>query len=123
MSCITDCWEFYPGETKTLDICMSQFNSAHDCKEIFPLSTNGARKIEITLPGEPDDLVFDLTTTPALVVVSETLGKLKIDLTSTQTNLLRNGSITVKHDALGDGTDVKIGVAGNIVCKNKVPEC
>jgi len=123
MSCTTDCWEFFPGESKTLEIEMKQFNNAHDCKEIFPISTDTNRKIIVTIPGEPDDLVLDLTTTPPVVVVTEILGTLKVTLRPEDTLLMRSGSVTVKHDALGDETDVKIGVAINVVKKQKVPEC
>jgi len=123
MACITECWEFFPGESKTLEINLVTYNSAHDCSEPFQISTDAGRKIEVTIPGEPDDLVFDLLSTPAVIVVDEKLGKIKINLTSANTNLMRSGSVVVKHDALGDSSSVQIATAINVVKKQKVPTC
>jgi len=53
----------------------------------------------------------------------EELGYLKIDVRPTETLLLRNGSVIVTHDALGDGTIIKKGIAGNVIQKIKEPEC
>jgi len=123
MPCVTDRWEFFPGESKALEINLVTYNSAHDCKEIFTISSDPGRKIIVTIPGDPDDLVFDLTTTPAVIVVSEALGQIKINLTPAQTNLMRSGSITVVHDALGDGTSIVIATAMKVVVEQKVAEC
>ena len=58
-----------------------------------------------------------------MIVVSEALGQIKINLTPAQTNLMRSGSITVVHDALGDGTSIVIATAMKVVVEQKVAEC
>lgn len=123
MGCVADCWYFYPGETLKIQMRLREFDRESDCKEPFQISTDANRIIKVTLPGDPDDIVLDLLTSPAVVVVNETLGQIEIELTPTQTALMRSGSIIVEHDALGDGTDVRKGVGANVVCKQKVPSC
>jgi len=123
MGCVTDSWKFYPGESKALEINLVTYNSAHDCKEIFTISDDPGRKITIVIPGDPNDLSFDLTTAIPVVVVSEALGKIKLNLNAASTALMRSGSVTITHDALGDGTSVTIFTAVRIVVKQEVAEC
>jgi len=124
MSCTTTSWEFFPEESRDLLIDLSTFNSAHDCKKVYSLlPVQAGRKIEVTLPGEPDDLVFDLLSVPPVTVDSECPATLKIALTPTQLALMRSGSVKVKIDWDGTGSNIKVGTAVNVIKQQKVPDC
>lgn len=118
MSCSSEQWEFYIGEDKLLELSLKTFVRATECKEPFSLAT--ADLVEITLPATPDDLVFDKTTTPAVEVVNEPLGKIKIQLTPTQTDQMTDGSIIVK--VTKDGKVTKF-VAVSGVKRLTLPGC
>jgi len=56
-------------------------------------------------------------------VVSEPLGKIRVTLVPEQSNLVRSGSVIVRHDEFGDGVCISTGVAGGVIVKESVPNC
>jgi hypothetical protein len=77
----------------------------------------------VDLPGEPDNIILDLSSTPPVEVVDAKLGKIKIALTPEQTNVMRSGSIVVTWDKDGTGAEIRKFVAVSAVRKEKIPEC
>jgi len=117
MSCFTDKWEFYQGETKTLRMQLMTYNKSIDCKEPFTISSDVAKKISVEVPASPANLTLTLLTSPAVLVVSEPLGIIEINLTPTQTAEMICGTVIVTHDADGTGANVTIGQALKVICK------
>ena len=117
MSCTTKTWEFSPGEHKTLEIQLYKYNKSIDCKE--PLSLAALDTIELEIPATPSNLIFTKVTAPAVVSVSDPLGKIKIDLLPAQTNVMISGTVVVR---INEATACKVAIGGAIK-RLSVPGC
>lgn len=114
MSC-SGIFEFYPEESRKLSLRLKE-RDQDGCIE--PFSIPAGSEVTVTLPASPSNIVLDKTTTPAVVVDSEPLGHIHIDLTTAQLSQMVDGAIKVFiHDAN------KVAIAASAVKKLKVPDC
>jgi hypothetical protein len=118
MGCTATVWEFYAGESKSLEIQVFKENKTTGCKE--PLEILVGDTLDLELPALPANLTLTKLTTPAIVLVNGPLGKIKVDLTATQTNAMTSGS-TILY--INKTTSAKIAVALSAIKKLTVPGC
>lgn len=120
MSCYASAFEFYPGEAKTLKIQMNSLDRSHDCKEPFSIDTVGGDTVEIEVPASPANLIFNLTSSPAVVVDNGPWGIVHVDLTSVQTLQMQSGTILMRVTKSGKMSQ---GVAVSASRRLSIPDC
>ena len=118
MSCTATIWEFYAGESKTLEIQVFKDNKNTGCRE--PLEILVGDTIDLELPALPDNIVLTKLTVPPVVLVNGPLGKISVALTAAQTNLMTSGSAIV---TINKTTSAKVSVAINGIKKLTIPGC
>lgn len=118
MGCTTPSWEFYPGEGKNLDVQVFTYNKATDCKE--PLAIQTGDTVEMEIPALPNNIIVDKVSTPAVTMVDQTMGKITVALTTTQTATMTSGSLIVRINKAGAA---KFAVAVQGITKLVIPGC
>jgi len=76
--------------------------------------------IEVEVSAVPDDLYFDLSSSPVVVVNDAALSKISVDLTANETSLMADGPLIVRVMKAGKLT---VAVAGNGIKQLFVPNC
>ncbi len=111
MTCYAKKFEFYPGEDKTLSLQLNLYERDRDCKEPFNATVSaGGDDISIELPATPTNITVNMTSTPPVVVDDARLGKIHVDLTAVQTELISSGTVKVTA-TIGGKTTIFTAVA------------
>lgn len=110
MSCYSKLFEFYPGESKRLSIQINRLNTATGCKE--PMELDVDDDVEITIPASPSDIVLSSTSSPAVQVQNRYVGKIYVDLTEVQTQMMIDGPIVVEITSSNGAKTIALVVGG-----------
>lgn len=104
-------YKFYEGENKILNITLKTKN---ECGVVEPFVIPGNNTIEVTLPGDPANIVK--TTPTGVTIVNRLLGEIAVNVVALDTTTLVSGSIKIKITDTTTG-DVRIAVGVGVIEK------
>lgn len=85
------------------------------------LISGAGDKIEVVVPGTPNDLIFGYNSTPAIQVIDQYLGQIKVALTGTETDQIIDGPVVV--NVTDDTGKKKVFVASGGITKVQPQGC
>lgn len=87
---------------------------------LVPLQNGTGSFVEVELQTNDENLIFDVSTTPPVVVVDDRFSQISIELTSDETNQMVSGAIVTRVVKAGK---LRIAAAPNGVSQITTPNC
>lgn len=110
-------FQFYPGESRRLDIRLRKKDSTA-CLDVYSIPSGAT--VEVEVPALPNNLIFTGSSTPAVVIDDNRLGLLHVDLSAVQTNQMVSGTVIIRITTAGA---TRVALAASAIEKLRVPDC